>query len=550
VFLASLALAAIAAALYLGCGAAGPGFAWRGVPLDDVWIHFVYARSIASGHPFQYNPGEWETGSTSPLWAIALAPGQWLPGGGVAFAKLLGLLLAAASAALGHRLATRLGFARAAWVFAAALLLTPYLAFASVSGSEVGLFAALVIAAAVSASEDRPALAGVATGLAILARPEGFLLVPLLFAAFAWPRGDAEIHHVPRRASAPGREPLVRTLPRALAAAGIALACVLPWLAYCLFASGRPLSATYYAKAVGGALGLLEPSQYAAAWALLADQPMFGGVLPGVLGPAGAMLGAVLLALGLLRLARRDARAFLLAGLGGLALLAGPIASLPLGHLGAADAVGSMRSFYFARYLLPALTPLLLVWAIGLESLATIVLAPVRGGPVRGARAWAAAFALLLALPALGAARGHASLRQVYAWNCRNIEEQQVAAARWIAAQVPSGASVAVSDAGAMRYFGGHRVIDLAGLNSHRLVDANLTLNRLPPGSAEARALADRIWESERPGYLALNQGWHRKLVEGRALTLLRTWRIERNTICGADELVVERTEFGEAAAR
>ncbi len=135
----------------------------------------------------------------------------------------------------------------------------------------------------------------------------------------------------------------------------------------------------------------------------------------------------------------------------------------------------------------------------------------------------------------------------MYAWNCRNIEEQQVAAARWIAAHVPPGASVAVSDAGAMRYFGGHRVIDLVGLNTHRLVDANLALNMLPPGSPGARQLADRIWNTERPDYLALNRGWHRKLIEGRSLATLGTWRVERNTICGANELVVSETEFGAA---
>lgn len=45
------------------------------VPLDDTYIHFQYARSFASGHPFRYTPGAVPTpGATSLLWPMILAP--------------------------------------------------------------------------------------------------------------------------------------------------------------------------------------------------------------------------------------------------------------------------------------------------------------------------------------------------------------------------------------------------------------------------------------------------------------------------------------------
>src|SRR5690349_12263951 len=50
-------------------------------PLDDAWIHQVYARAFASGHGFEYNPGAQEAGATSPLWVIATAPVHWFEGG-------------------------------------------------------------------------------------------------------------------------------------------------------------------------------------------------------------------------------------------------------------------------------------------------------------------------------------------------------------------------------------------------------------------------------------------------------------------------------------
>lgn len=41
-------------------------------PLDDSWIHLTFAKNFSDGFIFQYNPGEFTTGSTSPLWVIIL----------------------------------------------------------------------------------------------------------------------------------------------------------------------------------------------------------------------------------------------------------------------------------------------------------------------------------------------------------------------------------------------------------------------------------------------------------------------------------------------
>src|SRR5262245_45435303 len=48
-------------------------------PLDDVYIHFDFARSFAEGHPFEWIPGQgYSSGETSPLYAVLLAIGWWL----------------------------------------------------------------------------------------------------------------------------------------------------------------------------------------------------------------------------------------------------------------------------------------------------------------------------------------------------------------------------------------------------------------------------------------------------------------------------------------
>ena len=98
--LAMVFLAAhLATAVYfLSDSAPGTNAALVGLPLDDAWIHLVYARSLAALHGFAFNPGQLETGSTSPLWTLLLVPASWaarLFGISVVLpAKLTGLLVA------------------------------------------------------------------------------------------------------------------------------------------------------------------------------------------------------------------------------------------------------------------------------------------------------------------------------------------------------------------------------------------------------------------------------------------------------------------------
>src|SRR5512141_2237359 len=47
-------------------------------PLDDVFIHFDFARAIARGHPFEWSEGNgYSTGGTSLLYPFVLAIGYW-----------------------------------------------------------------------------------------------------------------------------------------------------------------------------------------------------------------------------------------------------------------------------------------------------------------------------------------------------------------------------------------------------------------------------------------------------------------------------------------
>ena len=48
-------------------------------PLDDVFIHFDFARAIARGHPFEWSEGNgYSSGGTSLLYPFVLAFGYWV----------------------------------------------------------------------------------------------------------------------------------------------------------------------------------------------------------------------------------------------------------------------------------------------------------------------------------------------------------------------------------------------------------------------------------------------------------------------------------------
>ncbi len=155
-------------------------------PLDDAYTHQVYAEGIRYGEGLAYLPGVPAAGSTSPLWALLLAPSQLAPLAlHVALTQLLGVIgwvaLAVATRALARRFHSDAGIPAAF-----AIVLDPALAAAALSGMEVILAALLVVLALIALADDRRHLAGLLLGLGVVARPElGLVWLVVNGAAFA-----------------------------------------------------------------------------------------------------------------------------------------------------------------------------------------------------------------------------------------------------------------------------------------------------------------------------------------------------------------------------
>jgi hypothetical protein len=178
-------------------GALGP---WS-APLDDVFIHFDFARQTARGHAFEWSPGAgYSSGGTSLLYPFVLVPGYWLDLGGLNLMQWAAVV--ACVSVFGTLLALRRlwrGLPRAtSYLLPPVLLSVGALDWSLWSGMEVALFLGLWSLAVVAwddlclATEQigtpfaAAALFGLSGLLVCATRPEGIGALFVLAGTALW----------------------------------------------------------------------------------------------------------------------------------------------------------------------------------------------------------------------------------------------------------------------------------------------------------------------------------------------------------------------------
>lgn len=461
----------------------------HGFPLDDSWIHFQFARNLAEGHGFAYNPGVPVSGSTAPLWTLLLA-GLFKAGGvDPAWAKAAGVAAALGAAWMARRLCL-------AWTGDTSLGLTAGLVtvwsapmvWGALSGMEVTLAAFLVTGALGAHTMGRVAIAAALGGLAVLARPESVLLLPLF-----WLAG-----------------PL--TARRSVIVWGLPAAILLPWILFNVRTSGTPLPATAAAKIEGGLVGVLFGAHESLVTTFLSRPWRFEREWLAWLASVNVLLPVLLLP-GLWVLWRRGGRAWAL-----------PALILPLHPLGMA-LLAPYRgpAFQEGRYSIQLL-PLTIVVAV-------TALLPLLSRARHGA-SWARLACALLLLASV-ASLGAGATR--YAWAVQNIEAMQVSLGRWVDAETPIGARLAVNDVGAIGFLGRREVVDVMGLVTPAIISHRR--------SGDAGIL--RYLERTCPDYLIIFPEWF-PVLAARAdrFTPIHRVKLDHNTVAGADEMVVYETAW------
>jgi arabinofuranosyltransferase len=478
-----------------------------GVPLDDAWIHFQFARNLARGDGLSFNPDQPTSGSTAPLWTLLLAAvyglgGRFPPAGQVLSAiSYLGLL--SATYILGKRVTSSRWMG---WMAGMVVAVNGRMAWAGLSALEICLFASLSLLAIVAHLDDQARChyrlrTAALFGLAALSRPEGYLLFGLSVGCF--------VFRAVRNTQCQNPKSGLRIAYSVFSAMILFGALILPYMLFSWQTSGHLLPNTYHAKA---SVSLVPDREFrdflsVAAIYLILDNPL---LLPFLL-------------LGLILLLRRAP------------LLSLWATALPIGY-----AFIRASLYQHGRYLMVLIPVNAVVAMWGLVEAEKVarrrwpsLAARLQSTPSRfgGFRASAAVFSLLIIL---GTAWRLPAMAGQYAQNVDNINQMHVALGHWVKENTPPGTVVALNDIGAITYISERPVVDLAGL-----VTPEITPSLRAPEQTEQliQFLRERGVE-----YVIIFPNWFPGLVErGDVLEEIHRVTLDNRTITGGETMVVYR---------
>jgi len=469
--LLALAVLAVALAFLWAMFAATSG---HFVPqVVDLYLVAQYAKGFASGHPFQYNPGDPpSTGSTSLLYTAWLgllyalgARGEGL----VAAAILTGALLFAASVALAVRVGHRLGGEREGLLAGGLVALGGPVVWGFLYGSDSALF--LFLALLLFDRWLDAFATGRFSGLAVvgsllsLARPEGLLIAALLAVlALVLP------------SPASRRERLRAVWPAAVALVPLALQKAL---------TGQWLSTSVAEKSLLANYGLAETVALISGYAVDVVRGLLLGFYPSET-PIGFARGFAPFFLPPLALV------FMLVALATLApslrLAARGFVTVIL-VVGLLAGANTFMGVHFNRYLLWTFPVLLTLTAVGLGR-TTRLLAREDLRLERSLFRGLAGLFLLLGLLST------AWVATFYGAAAGAIARRELKVAAWIREHLPPGVAIA-NAATSVEYLTGHRAVNLHGVTS-----AAFAGNRTSEREAGTFESLSRLPENERPPYL------------------------------------------------
>ncbi|MBP8002423.1 MAG: hypothetical protein KA314_28160 [Chloroflexi bacterium] len=481
-----------------------------GVPLDDAWIHYQFARNLAQGDGFSYNPGEPTPGSTAPLWTLMLA------GVGLFTTDFLipSLILSTfflmltvwltygftwdllGDAATGGRgdggtLSPSRPLAlspRPIWAIMAALgvILTGRMMWAGLAAMETTAFAAASVAAVWAYHRQglRP-LPVLLFALGGQLRPEGHALFALAVAdtlLTCWQTS--------------------RWQWRQLLTAGLIYGAIAaPYALFSLSTTGNPLPNTFYAKA---------GSQHFFSWRAWRETLAYHW--------QDNPVSLLLVPLGVIAAAKRHR--LLIGWLLGLPLLTAIIVDLIWHH---------------GRYTLPLIPFQMIAAALGAAWLTrhTSRYAPLA---TRSSLLTAILFGLII----LGGVIRLPYWAGMLGYNSNEILEIDVAMGHWLAENTPADALIAIDDIGAITFIAQRRIFDLNGLVSPEMWP-------IIRGEAEGRPrneAAARLLSAIQPDYMAAFPVWHWEIATNPlvATPVQRFWTATHSIIGEQEAIVYEMT--------
>jgi hypothetical protein len=562
-----------------------------GFPLDDAWIFWVFAKNLATGQGFSFNPGQPVLGTTSILWVFLLAGSYLLTHNVIFISKFWGVLLFLLSVLLTYRICLfYTGKKEIAFFAVMTFALSPPLVFGALSGMEIPLATLLLCLTLYfhlreTGKNQKLFFAPVFGALCFVARPELILLYPLLL-----------MHDYLNRSQGEGQKDF-RLAKSAIFSKGLTFLIFLsPAFIFSYLVTGSFLPHTFAAKTLdSGLIWAIRNGNLGELLISLTLNPfVWGGTMLASLVSLNAFW-AFFWGRGLVfSFLRRDTFVYPLIFLL-IPMLRGAVASvtnslymeqryvsflLPLlavffvmgrsgighGPKGREHEVSLRKWFYylggaglilsFAFYLNPLvrkdevfrflagpLVPSVLNFA-HFKFIFPFTVAFILSATVIGTSRWLkkrpAGKKVVFSLLAAGLVLQVGFLvnrAQHYALSVKNINEMQVHLGRWMSQNIPKRSLVAINDIGAIKFFGDRECLDLEGLACPQII----------PYKILGKESYIVYLNKHRPDYFIIFPWWYPEVYTHLGLfeRVLHRVRLEDNVVCGGIEMTVSQPNWG-----
>lgn len=414
------------------------------MPLDDTYIHFQYARQLANGEPYVYNPGEEATsGATSFLYPYILATGYLIGFKGLNLG-VWAMLVGAALLTITTGLLVLIGryFKLPVWIallLALSFPLTGAVGWHYMSGMETGLMITLTIATLYTILTKQTRAFGSVAALLAMTRPEGSIMALVATGMMALQNWRNRWLILPIVAVL--IQPTVNIIfTGSSSSTGGEAKSILSVVPFYLDTTIQRIFENF--------------TRILREWFIGANEHVF--VNP---------LFSLLAVLGIVNLWRNKQRSTIIILLGWIVIIGLAIATLDTAF------------WHFKRYQMPLIA---LVFPLSIMGVGFIHRKGNQTAVVAG-------LMLMLAFLTTG------EFLRLYDVNIKNVLAQPFPMAQWLKANTPPDSLVAVHDVGMMRYIGERHTLDMVGLTTPGAAD----YWRNGPGSVAEFVM------NEQPDYVA-----------------------------------------------
>jgi hypothetical protein len=406
-------------------------------PLDDPWIHLTFAKNIFEHLSFSYYKNEMVTaGSTSPLFTLLEAVGFFFTSNEMVIGYALGVIFFILAAYAFYRLAI-FDFGKEfifALLTAGIFIIDKWMSFIALSGMETTMFIFFLILAAYFYRNRMALPLGIVLGLILWTRPDGIAFIAALVIDYMLVRNYSRDQLDLQLFSGKDFRKIVLSFG--------AIALLYFGMNYML--SGSLLPNTFNAK-----LTYYSP-EFRDRWAFLEFEVWeyfktgsYYVLMIGFLYSLGKLIYDTY---------QKTYNQNTLYIVFILLFVTMYFIKLPYAHR-------------FGRYMMPLIPFFILTATIGFRDMARII-NRYTSNPLFSK----SIFYILIGVTYFIGVKNYDENRELYALNCKYIYDRQVKAAEWIRNYTNEDDIIATHDVGAIGFYSGRRIIDVAGLITPELI--------------------------------------------------------------------------------